>query len=77
MIELITIKNKDDEYLSELDYNSYPVFTNNIMKIMSFENVYSAEEFLKGYCFDYGTYEIVNLKLDIKMDETSLKTIEC
>lgn len=77
MIELITIKNIKDEYVRGLDCNSYPVFTNNIMEIMSFENEYSAEEFLKEYCFDYGTYEIVNLKLDIKIDETSLKSIEC
>lgn len=73
MLELITIKNEDDEYISELDHNQYPVFTNNVMKIMSFKTLKEAEEFSKEYLDNNESFKVINMKLNIKIDETILK----
>lgn len=75
MIELITIKNEDNHYISELDHNQYPVFTNNIMKIMSFKSVEDAQDFSNEYLYEMECYEIINLKIKIELDETTLETI--
>jgi hypothetical protein len=75
MIELITIKNEDNQYISELDHNQYPVFTNSIIKIMSFKNLEDAQDFANEYLDELECYEIINLKIHIKLDESTLKTI--
>lgn len=75
MIEMITIKNEDNQYISELDHNQYPIFTNNIMKITSFKSVEDAQDFASEYLDELECYEITNLKLKVELDETTLETI--
>ena len=75
MIELITIKNENDQYISEVDHNQYPIFTNNLMSIMSFESLEDAELFSSEYLDGIETFEIINLKIKFELDETTLKTI--
>lgn len=75
MIELITIKNEDDQYISELDHNQHPIFTSNLMKIMSFDSLEDAELFSSEYLDDIEMFEIINIKIKFELDETILKTI--
>lgn len=76
MIELITIKNEDEQYISDLvDGDCNSIFTNNIRRIMSFKTFKDAEVFASKYLNNTETYEIINLKIKFKLDETTLKTI--